>query len=647
MLRKAFLPGAFSGPTGAGQAPVPEGGAGSAAPPRWLKGAWLLALLLSLYTVFGLPLFDEDEGEYAEVAVEMAHSGDYITPTLNGQAFYEKPVLAFWLQAPLVRVLGVHAGVFRLPSLLACVLWSLILLRFGKQQGDETTAWFAAFLCVTSLGVVVSAQAAAMDGVLSLLMSAACFDIYRYWLSGALWARRRVYLWMALGFLAKGPIAVVVPLAVSLIFFLSQKDLKRWLMALADPLGWLLFAAIALPWYLVQYRLMGQSFVDYFLFRENLGRLTGTLQGHGGSYGYYVPVLLLIVLPYTTLMLRAGFVSLRQHITPLTLFLWIWFAVVFGVFTLASTKLPHYLLIGLTPVFLLMARHREALCPPARAAPPTVALGQQAAPLGLKEIAPGPVLSTIALRDRPAAPLGLQEISPGQQVMTGDQNTPGVMPQPPQAIPPEGQGTPPPERQVAARALVLALLPWILMGLLTLALPAWVAQQAKHVGNPYLQELLQRGPEVFGSTYWGRATTIFGLSFGMMLYLRRRTPSAACWHWLVLAGLGSNALVSTCWLSAAAALQQQPVLEAARLTRTLAPGTPLVADNRMPSFAVYSGRPTQNRAPVVGDVVFLKADREPGLPPHDTLYAKGGIRLVRITAPQPDGIDPLRAGALP
>ncbi len=542
----------------------------------WLKGAWLLALLFSLYTTFGLPLFDEDEGEYAEVAVEMAHSGDYITPTLNGQAFYEKPILAFWLQAPLVHVLGVHAGVLRLPSLLACILWSWLLRRFARQQEgwDDTTGWLAAFFCLSALGVVVSAEAAAMEGVLSLLVCAACFDIYRFWVSGSPWARRRVYVWMALGFLAKGPIAVVIPLLVSLIFFTSQGAFKQWLRSLIDPLGWLLFASVALPWYLLQYHLMGQAFIDYFLFRENLGRLTGTLQGHGGSYAYYLPVLLLIVLPHTTLMLRAGWTSLRQRSTPLTRFLWIWLAVVFGVFTLASTKLPHYLLIGLTPVFLLMARHRTALCP--------------------QSVAQNP------LAERTGQALN-----------------------PPQALP---GGKP----QAGALALALTLLPWLLMVAMTLSLPAWVAHQAVQVSNPYLQELLQRGPEVFGPAYWGRAFLVIGSSLVLMLLLRRQVPTAPCWHWLVLAGLASNALVSICWLPAAAALQQQPVLEAARLARSLPLDTPLVADNRMPSFAVYSGRPTQNRPPRAGDVLFLKADREARLPPHDTLYAKGGLRLVRI-----------------
>ncbi len=500
-----------------------------------------LALIITLLNLGRIPLFDEDEGEYAEVAVEMAHSGDFITPTLNGQPFFEKPILAFWLQAPLVQVFGVHAWVFRLPSAVACLLWVALLIRFGRRVMDRETGWAAGLFCATAIGVVVSGEAAAMDGVLSLLVAAAGFDIYRAWASDDRHARWRVFLWMALGFLAKGPIAIVVPLLVSFIFYAMQGSLGRWFRAAFNPLGWLVFLVVATPWYIAQYRLMGQPFVDYFLYRENLGRLTGSLQGHGGSLFYYIPVLVLIVLPHTSLMLRAGYESLRQRSDALTLFLMIWFAVVFGLFTLASTKLPHYLLIGLTPVFLLMARHRERL-----------------------------------------------------------------------------------------RSSLLALLPLILMGVTALALPAGVARAAAQSHNPYIREMLARGPEVFNGAYWSGVVLVLGTAvLSASLLMRQSVHPRAPWMLLPLAGVASNLLVWMVLMPAAAGLQQAPLLEAAQMARAL--GQPVVADNRMPSFAVYSGQPTTYRSPRAGDVVFLRADHETGLPVHETLFSKGGLRLVRIT----------------
>ncbi len=507
---------------------------------RWLIGVLVLALGITLFNLGRIPLFDEDEGEYAEVAVEMAHSGDFITPTLNGKPFFEKPILAFWLQAPLVQGFGVHEWVFRLPSAVACLLWVVLLIRFGRQFIDTEAGWAAGLLCATSIGVIISGQAAAMDGVLSLLIAAAGFDIFRAWKSGDRHAQWRVFLWMALGFLAKGPIALVVPALVSFIFYAMQGSVRRWFKAALNPLGWLVFFVVAAPWYLAQYHLMGQPFLDYFLYRENLGRLTGSLQGHGGNFFYYVPVLLLIVLPHTSLLLRAGYESLRQRSDVLTQFLLIWFVVVFGLFTLASTKLPHYLLIGLTPVFLLMARYRERL-----------------------------------------------------------------------------------------RSPLLTLLPLGLMGVLALGLPTLVAQAADRNKNPYLHEMLSRGPEVFAAPYWAGIAIVFGLAVLGLWWMRKQVQLRPSWQLLALAGVASNLLVWMVLLPAAARLQQEPLQEAARIARSIA--QPIVADNRMPSFAVYSGRPTENRAPHPGDLVFLRADREAELPAHEKLFGKGGVRLVKIT----------------
>jgi 4-amino-4-deoxy-L-arabinose transferase-like glycosyltransferase len=507
----------------------------------WLGLMLVLAIAITLLNFGRQPLFDEDEGEYGEVAVEMAHSGDYITPTLNGQPFFEKPILAFWLEAPLVKLFGVHEWVFRLPSAIACLLWVLLLVRFGQRYLGEEEGWVAGLFCATSLGVIVSGHAAAMDGVLSLLMAAAGFDIYRSWIERDRRAERRVYLWMALGFLAKGPVAVVVPFLLSGIFYATQGDLKRWAKSVFNPIGWVIFLLVALPWYLAQYRLMGSPFIDYFLFRENLGRLTGTLQGHGGSYFYYVPVLLLIVLPHTTLLLRAGIEGIRHRHQPLILFLLIWFAVVFGVFTLAHTKLPHYLLIGLTPVFLLMAQYRNQL-----------------------------------------------------------------------------------------RSRTLTLLPLGLMFALTLALPALATVVGERSHNPYFHEMLGRASQVFGSAFGIGIVVLAAVSAVIFLLLERAGASRQPWLLLTGAGLVGNLLVWMLWLPAAAGLQQEPVKAAAQVAKTL--GQPIVADNRMPSFAVYSGRPTEHRSPRIGDVVFLRADHEAELPPHETLFHEGGLMLVKITS---------------
>lgn len=492
----------------------------------------LLAVLINLVGAITLPLFDEDEGEYGEVAVEMAQSGNYISPTLNGQPFYEKPILAFWLQAPLVKMFGVHEGVFRAPSYIACILWFWIIFYFGRRHWGGEQGALAAIFAATSLGVVVSAQAAAMDGVLCLLISLACFDIYESW-EGNNQGQWRIFLWMALGFLAKGPIAILVPLLTSLIFYGIQGDLKRWLGSVFNPLGWLVFLGIASPWYLLQYQHQGWDFINYFLLRENLGRFTGSLQGHSGSLFYYVPVLLLIALPHTQRLLsslREGWQS-RQE--PLPQFLLIWFAVVFMVFSLTGTKLPHYLLIGLTPIFLLMARHYK----------------------------------------------------------------------------PSG---------------ILTVVPLLILPLLMAALPAGIEYwRGTHLLNPYLAEMLGQGAQIFTHSWWLMWGSLTALTLLLCLHAGLRKG-----FWLPWAGVLSSAWLVVLVLPTMAHFQQDPVHQAALAAKSL--NQRVVADNRMPSFAVYLGQPTERRPVHSGDLVFLRLDEEKNLPPHQVLFAQGGLRLVKV-----------------
>jgi hypothetical protein len=158
-----------------------------------------------------------------------------------------------------------------------------------------------------------------------------------------------------------------------------------------DPLGWLILAAVAGPWYLLEYLRQGDAFVAGFFMRHNVERFMAPLQGHGGNFFYYVPVALLLLLPYSGLFVRVLPRLRYLRATQLDTFLWSWFLFVFVFFSLAATKLPHYLLYGITPLFILMARHRAALTSRRLAfAPPLLMLlAVVALPHALHRFAPG------------------------------------------------------------------------------------------------------------------------------------------------------------------------------------------------------------------------------------------------------------------
>lgn len=343
--------------------------------PRQLTVLLVVAVFLSLFAFLGyVPLFDVDEGAFSEATREMFDRRDFISPYLNGAPRFDKPILIYWLQAASVALFGVTEFAFRLPSALAATLWVWLVFRFGVQFVDRTTGLAAAVITATALGVTVIGKAATADALLNVLLAASMFDIYRYYRTRARGTLYRVFAWIGLGFLAKGPVAVLIPFAVSFMFFAWQRELRLWFRTVFNPLGLLIFGAIALPWYIVQYLREGDAFIQGFFFKHNVGRFRSPMEGHGGGVFYYVFIALLLVFPFTSLFVRV-FARVRDAARdPLARFLWLWFAFVIVFFSASGTKLPHYLLYGMTPMFILMAQHRELLKGRVAALWPVVAL---------------------------------------------------------------------------------------------------------------------------------------------------------------------------------------------------------------------------------------------------------------------------------
>jgi len=317
-------------------------------------------ILVSFFLCLNLvPLFDFDEGAFCEATREMLKSGNYLTTYLNGALRFEKPILIYWLQALSVKVLGLNEFALRLPSALASTMWAILIYLFTRSVMDKNRAFWASFLMVTSLQIALIAKAAIADALLNVCIAATMFAIFKYFEKGERRYLYATYFFMAMGTLAKGPVAVLIPFGVSIIFFWLQKDIRRWFIGALDIKGIGLFLIIAMPWYVLEYIDQGMPFIKGFFFKNNIGRFKTPLQGHSGSLIYYIPVVILGLLPFTSLFF-SKFRSIKTDMkTPLFQFLWIWFFFVFLFFSFSGTKLPHYVIYGYTPLFILMAGEIE------------------------------------------------------------------------------------------------------------------------------------------------------------------------------------------------------------------------------------------------------------------------------------------------
>jgi 4-amino-4-deoxy-L-arabinose transferase-like glycosyltransferase len=322
----------------------------------------IAAVALAFFWQLGaVPLLDVDEGAFSEATREMLASGNFVSTTLDGEPRHDKPILIYWLQAASVSLLGLNELALRLPSAIAAALWAFALYRFTARVADRQTAAAAVLVMALGLQVGLIAKAAIADALLNLLIALTFFDVYRHYRAPTRGTLARVFLWLGLGFLAKGPVAVALPLVVSLAFYGSLGRWRDWLRAVLWAPGIALFLAVVVPWHVASYLDQGLAFFEGFYLEHNVGRYTETMEGHGGHLWYYLVWAPLIVLPFTGLLLVALARLRSDWGEPLRRLLWLWFGAVFVLFSLSSTQLPHYLLYGATPLFVLMALHRDAL----------------------------------------------------------------------------------------------------------------------------------------------------------------------------------------------------------------------------------------------------------------------------------------------
>jgi len=308
---------------------------------------------LSLFPLLGAaPLFDEDEGFYAEASREMLENGNYLTAHINGSPQYDKPILIYWLQVISFKILGQNEFAARFPSALATFLWMLAIFRFTRRHVGLQCGFLSALFFISAIQITITGKAAIVDSILNLFLTQCLFHLYEYTQN----QKKRIYtaaIYAGLGFLAKGPVAVVIPFGVSLIYCLTQRQFRLWLKMVFNFPAILIFIAIALPWYVLEYLDQGMIFIQDFFLKHNLERFSRTFEGHSGSLFYYIPVIIVGTLPHCGLLLaliRHAKSLLKQDVYR---FCFIWLGFVLILFSFGSTKLPHYILSAFPPLFIL------------------------------------------------------------------------------------------------------------------------------------------------------------------------------------------------------------------------------------------------------------------------------------------------------
>jgi len=318
----------------------------------------LMTVLLALWIarLGAAPLFDVDEGAFAEATRELTIGHDWGSTTLNGVDRFDKPILIYWFQAISLKTFGINEFAVRLPSALCAFLWCLAIGQFAWRRFGPQVAIAAAGILATTLGPMLIGRAATADSLLNLLLTLSTLDLWRHLENGRDWPRRRSFAWIGLGLLAKGPVALLIPAAAAGLWLATNRDRSRLARLVADPTAWALMLCISLPWYLYAVARHGMAFVDGFLLHHNLERFTGSMEGHAGSLFYYLEILPVAMMPWTPLLVPIALHLRARWREPLGRFLLLWLGFVLVFFSMSGTKLPHYVLYGFTPLVLLAAQ---------------------------------------------------------------------------------------------------------------------------------------------------------------------------------------------------------------------------------------------------------------------------------------------------
>jgi 4-amino-4-deoxy-L-arabinose transferase-like glycosyltransferase len=299
-----------------------------------------------LVNLGGPSLWDIDEGNNAEAAREMMERGDWVVPTFNFELRNDKPALLYWLQIGAYRLCGVNEMAARLPSAVAALLTVLLVYELGRLMFGAAAGLLSGSILASTVMFCVSAHFANPDALLNAFTALIlALFWWSYSRSGRGWF---IPAGIAAGFgvLAKGPVGLVLPGAVVLLFLLWERRLVvLWDRRLA--LGLLAFLLVAVPWYaLVSAETKGQ-FLREFIVQHHLARYGGTLENHAGPIFYYPLVLLLGFLPWSVFLGPAAWYGCRsaKACQPAAFrFLWCWIGVYLVFFSSSGTKLPNYIL---------------------------------------------------------------------------------------------------------------------------------------------------------------------------------------------------------------------------------------------------------------------------------------------------------------
>lgn len=325
-----------------------------------LIGIFLISFLFFLWGSWLLPVTDPVESNYALTAKEMVMSGNWMSPQIYGQYWYDKPIMVYWMLSLSYSLLGFSDLASRLPAAFAGALSVTLLIWYVKRiTGKSGPALWSGIMLATSVEFWAISHAIITDGLLLLFTIPTLLSAYIGLMEGNKKHMVIAYGAAGLACLTKGPVGLVLPGLLLLLWCASMRSFSL-VKKLFPWQGLLAFFVVVLPWYGGMVALHGSDFVEGFLGIHNILRATSSEHPEDNHLYYYVVLLPAALLPWAFLSFYEMVKGWKEK-TPFYKFLMVWCWGTVAFYTLMATKYITYTFIAVAPALMLAASAAPAI----------------------------------------------------------------------------------------------------------------------------------------------------------------------------------------------------------------------------------------------------------------------------------------------
>ncbi len=272
----------------------------------------LVAATIFFAALGSFSLFNPDEGLYAEPAREMLETGQYITTTLNYAVRFTKPPLVIWAMVAAYKLFGINEFSARIFCATSGFILTIVTYLFANKYLGNRVAIFAACILLAAPLFVGVGRMAITDMPLSLFMGGSLFSFFHAWKQRQKFYLHLGYILTAFAIMTKGPVGLLLPILILSSFLYLSSANKATLKFFNLPMGILVIALIALPWFVIEIVLTKGAYFNEFIMRENFARFASVVDSHKGPWFYHIAAVFGGLFPWSIVLPQSIITELKN-----------------------------------------------------------------------------------------------------------------------------------------------------------------------------------------------------------------------------------------------------------------------------------------------------------------------------------------------